>query len=376
MRPIVTLGVAALAAAFVLGAAPVPAQQPQGPIPPKPGAAVQKPPDSSIRVRVALVNTPVTVHDAQGELILDLAKTDFQVFDNGVEQGIESFDLSAEPLSVVLVFETSSRVASLLPAVQKSAIVFTQTVIGPSGDAAILGYNDTVDRLLPFTADRDQIEKTISRLQAGTSGARLHDALSNAVSLLRERPASRRRAIIVVSDSRDAGSVEKLGEVLREAQRSNVIIYAVGLSSTAAELRAPPKQSGPPQATPPGTFGQPPVPGTPQTPTSEQQARGGNIDLLALAEWAVQHAKDTVKDRPLEVAAAATGGTYQATFRERSIQGAIDAVGAEINAQYMLSYRPTGSEDPGYHHIKVNVNRPGLKVRTRPGYYLEAPTQQ
>jgi hypothetical protein len=38
----------------------------------------------------------------------------------------------------------------------------------------------------------------------------------------------------------------------------------------------------------------------------------------------------------------------------------------------MLSYRPTGTNTPGYHQIKVTVNQPGLKVRTRPGYFLEA----
>jgi VWFA-related protein len=316
------------------------------------------------------VNAPVAVHDAKGELVLDLEKKDFQVLDNGVTQNIETFDLGGEPLSAVLVFETSSRIAPLLPAVQKSAIVFTQTIVGPTGDAAVLGYNDDVDRLLPFTADHDRIEKTIANLKASTSGARLYDALSTAVGLLRDRPPSRRRVIIAVAEARDSGSEEKLGEVLREAQLSNIVIYGVGLSTTAAEWRSPPAQSGPIQATPPGTFGRPPLPGTAQTPTSEQQ-RDGNIDLLALAVWAVQHATDVVKDRPLEVATVATGGMYQSTFRDRSIEAAVDAFGGELNAQYTLSYRPTGSDAAGYHQIKVTVDRPGVKVRTRPGYYLE-----
>ncbi len=238
------------------------------------------------------------------------------MLDNGVVQNIESFDLGSEPLSAVLVFETSSQIAPLLPAVQKSAIVFTQTVIGPSGDAAVLGYNDAVEHLLPFTADRDKIEKTITNLKPGNSGARLYDALSTAVGLLRDRPPSRRRVIIVVAEARDSGSEEKLGAVLREAQLSNIVIYSVGLSTTAAALRSPPSQSGPIQATPPGTFGRPPIPGTAQTPTSEEQ-RSGNIDLLALAVWAVQHATAVVKDRPLEVATVATGGMYQSTFRDK-----------------------------------------------------------
>jgi len=259
----------------------------------------------------------------------------------------------------------------LLPAGQKSAIVFTQTVIGPSGDAAVLGYNNRVDKLLPFTADRDQIEKTIGTLQAITDGTRLYDALSTAVGLLRDRPPSRRRVIIVVGEARDSGSEEKLGEILREAQLSNIVIYTVGLSTTAAVLRAPAQQSGPPPATPPGTFGVPAPPGSVQTPTSAQN-QNGNIDLLALAEWTVRNATAVVKDRALEVATVATGGLYQSTFRDRTIENAIDTIGGELNSQYTLSYRPTKSDEPGYHKITVTVDRFGVKVRTRPGYYLGA----
>jgi VWFA-related protein len=355
---------------LLLTATALGAQQEHGPIPPRPGTPVQQAPENGIHVRVALVTTPVTVRNKQGELVLDLQKKDFHVFDNGVPQTIESFDLGGEPVSAALVFETSSRVAPLLPAIQKSAIVFTQTVVGQTGDAAVLGYNDQVDRLLPFTADHDRIEKTIAALKPGTSGARLYDAISVAVGLLRDRPAARRRAIVIVGEAVDTGSEEKLGAVLREAQLSNITTYSVGLSTTAAELRAEPSQSGPLQATPPGTFGRPPMPGMPQTPTTEQQ-RSGNINLLALSEWIVMHATAVVKDHPLEVAATATGGMYQPTFRDRSVEKAVDSIGGELHAQYALSYRPSGVDAAGYHKIKVKVDQPGLSVRTRPGYYLD-----
>src|ERR1700681_578849 len=159
-RSLVT-GVALLAAWAAFPTEAARAQGTQGPIAPKAVTTVQKAPDSSIRVRVALVNAPVAVADVKGELILDLQQKDFHVFDNGIEQTIESFDLGGEPLSAVLLFETSSNIAPLIPAVQKSGIVFTQTVVGPSGDAAVIGYSDRVERLLPFTADHDKIEKTI-----------------------------------------------------------------------------------------------------------------------------------------------------------------------------------------------------------------------
>jgi VWFA-related protein len=346
-------------------------QQTQGPITPKPDAPVQQPPAGTIRVRVAEVRAPVVVVDNKGEPVLDLEQKDFRVFDDGAAQTIVSFDLGDEPLSAVLVFETSARIAPLLSAVQKSAIVFTQTIVGPSGEAAVLSYDDTVNQLLPFSKDSDRIEKTIANLRPGNSGARLYRALSTAVGMLRDRPEGQRRAIVVVGEAADSGSEEKLGRVLREAQLANVVIYSVGLSPTSAGLRAQPTQSGPSPATPPGIMGGPPIPGTAQTPTSQQQY-GGNIDLMGLAEWAVRNATAVVKDRPLEVAATATGGTYEATFKEHTIEKAVDAIGGELNSQYMLSYHPTGVDTAGYHQIRVTVDRPGMKVRTRPGYYLES----
>jgi VWFA-related protein len=362
--------VATLAAGMVFFAHSAQPQGTQGSIAPKPGTTIQQPPEGTLRVRVALVNAPVVVSDAKGELVLDLQKKDFHVLDNGVDQAIESLDLGGERLSAVLVFETSSRIAPLLPGVQKTGILFTQTVIGASGEAAVLSYDDSIGRLLPFTSDHDSVEKTISTLKPSTSGARLYDALAEAVAMLRQRPTERRRAIIVIGEARDTGSEEKLGEVLRQAQLANVMIYSVGLSPTAAALRSEPSQAAPLQTTPPGTFGGPPIPGTAQTPTSQQQY-GGNIDLLALAEWAVRNAAAVVKDRPLEIASVATGGSYQSVVRDRTLEKAVDSIGGELNSQYLLSYRPTGTDAEGYHQIKVTVDRPGVKVRTRPGYYLE-----
>jgi VWFA-related protein len=360
-----------LIAILIFCATPFRAQQTQGPISPKPGTPVQQSPEGRIRVRVSLVNAPVVVVDAKGEPLLDLQQKDFHISDDGTEQTIESFDLGGEPVAAVFVFETSSRIQTLLPAVQKSAIIFTQTVVGPTGEAAVLSYDSTVNTLLPFSMDGDKIEKTIANLKPGDSGAHLYDALSSAVGLLRDGPKGMRRAIVVVGEASDYGSEQKLGRVLREAQLANIVIYSVGLSETSASMRAPATQTAPPTGTPPGIFGGPSFPGTAQTPTSQQQY-GGNIDLLGLAEWAVRNATAVVKDRPLEVAATATGGTYESVFRDSKIENAIDRIGGELNSQYMLSYRPTSSDNAGYHQIKVTVDRPGVKVRTRPGYYLEA----
>jgi VWFA-related protein len=358
------------------------AQVPSGPIPPKPGMDVQQAPKDmpKVKVQVALVNTPVTVRDSRGEMVHNLEARDFQITDNGVAQQISHFDMGGDPISLVILVESSSRIEALLPQMRKTGILFTQTVIGPNGEAAVVGFNDSVDKLQDFTTNGDLIENTIAHLGEGTSGSKLYDAMAVGVEMLSGRPEAtpdkpgRRRVMMILSEATDAGSDAKLGEVLRNAQLANVTIYSVGLSTTRAELQAKPKDTRP-QLTPPGTFPLPPQPGTPQTPTSEAN-RYGNIDILAAAVWAVHHVHNQIKDHALEVATAATGGAHLPTFKDRSIEKAIDEIGGELHSQYAISYTPTVADVPGYHEIKVNVVRndaKNLKVRARPGYYLSVP---
>ena len=116
------------------------------------------------------------------------------------------------------------------------------------------------------------------------------------------------------------------------------------------------------------------MPGTVQTPTTEAARYGyGNVNVMDAVVWAVSHVKDQVKGNPLELATAGTGGAHLATFKDRSIQNAIDEIGGELHSQYTIGYSPTGSDAAGYHEIKVQVNRKDLKVRARPGYYIAAP---
>jgi VWFA-related protein len=372
-----------LALLLALAGAPTRAQAPSGPLTPKPGAEVQQPPkntQSKLRVQVALVNTPVTVRNSRGEMVHDLDAKDFQITDNGAPQQISHFDLGGDPISMVILVETSSRIEPLLPAMSKTGILFTQTVMGPSGEAAVVGFNDSVDKLQEFTTNSDAIENTIARLKLGTSGSKLYDAMTVGVEMLTGRQQAtpekpgRRRVLMIMSEATDQGSSAQLGEVLRQAQLANVTIYSVGLSTTNAELRSKPKDTRP-EMTPPGTFGLPPFPGSVQTPNSEDN-RSGNIDLMAAAVWAVQHIHDAVKANALEVATTATGGAHLAAFKDRSIEKCIDEIGGELHAQYTISYTPTDADVPGYHEIKVNVLRKdakNLKIRARPGYYLASP---
>ena len=221
-------------------------QAPTGPIAQQPGTTVQQAPQQTkIVTQVSLVNTPATVRDSRGQMVDTLDAKDFQITDNGVSQKITHFDLGGDPLSLVFLVETSSRIAPLLPQLNKVGIVLTETVMGPNGEAAVVGFNDSVDKLQDFTTSHDAVEKVFTKLNTVTRGSKLYDAMAVGVEMLSGRPLptaetpGRRRVMLILSEATDVGSETKLGAVLRQAQLSNVTIYSVGLSTTMAELKAP-----------------------------------------------------------------------------------------------------------------------------------------
>jgi VWFA-related protein len=363
-----------LAYLFVLAAViPTLGQAPSSPGVNQPAGPVQQAPETRIKARVSLVNTPVTVVNSKGELVSDLEAKDFRVADNGVPQKITHFDLGRPPLSLVILIETSSRIESLLPEIRRTGIVFTNTVMGPEDEAAVVGFNDSVDNLEDFTTDHDRIQNTISTLKAGSEGSRLFDAMTIALEILsrlRSQPTSdsreRQRVMLIMSEGIDAGSETRLGAVLWQAQRSNVSVYSVGISTALAAWKASPKEIRP-HLTPPGVFPQPGMPGTVQIPETEAIRYGyGNL-LNFLPNIKNQFAN------PLETAASGTGGQFIATFKGKSMEEAVDQIGAELHGQYSLTYEHVGTSETGYHEIKVRVDRKGLKVRARPGYYIAPP---
>lgn len=364
------------------------AQAPEGPMQPQPGTKIQPTPPEAlakITARVTLVNTPVTVRDSTGAMIHDLEQQDFVVTDNGVPQEITHFEIGGDSISVVILVETSDRVDPFLPQLRKIGILFSEQVMGPNAEAAVIGFDDSVNVLQGFTRSHDSIESAFASLKTGYSGLHLFDAMNAGVEMLtgrrmptRETPVPGRRVLLILSESLDNGSAARLGEILRRAQLENITIFTVGLSTTRSELQSKPRDNAPSPIAPPGISDIPAPPGTVPIPGAGHPEGG---DLIALAQVLVEHTKSAATKHSLEVGAAATGGAYYSTYRGRSIQSAIDEIGGELHSQYFISYSPKprsddAVQDYGYHQISVSIvpaKAQGKKISTRPGYYVPQP---
>jgi hypothetical protein len=115
----------------------------------------------------------------------------------------------------------------------------------------------------------------------------------------------------------------------------------------------------------------PPLPGgNVRSGTSDIQ-QGLGTNALNIVPPLYHSIHDLFKKTPAESLTLLTGGREYSFARQRALEDAISDIGKDLNSQYILSYTPTQKtkEEPGYHNIRVLVNRPGLIIRTRSGYW-------
>lgn len=317
-----------------------------------------------IRTRVNEVIVPVTVTNKSGNLILDLSQKDFHVFDGGIEQSITTWDLGGDPLAVALVIDTSTRIKAMAPEIHRMSSIFTETVMALNGEAAVITYDSETIVRQNFTQDHDAVGKAIAGVKFEVPENKLYDAMTRAVELLAAQPSTYRRIMLVIGESQDNESKSNLGQVVRDAAHANISIYAVGTSSVAADIRGGNKGVTPLK-----------IPGLPPITTGQCIDNRGNpcYDLVTPAVWLLERGTNEIKSHQLEIAAAATGGIHYRAFRDDTIAVALDRIGSELHAQYILTYSPANESLVGFNEIKVTVPRPKLTVRTRPGYYVLSP---
>ena len=339
---------------------PVAHDMPKPPSPSEEGVA-------RIRVMSNLVTAPVTVLDSSGEFVYDLEEKDFQIIDNGVPQRIEGFETETRRLAAAIVIQVSDSVTPLLDQVRRLGPVFSDLMLGPNGQAAVVLFDDKIRVAQDFSNAGQQLGLTLSKVVGGGGKGRLNDALSRAVAMLEKRPKAERRVIIAFSDGFDSGSETDKDEVVRRATAAEVSIY--GLRFNPAEALLEKKPQAPPQSPLDTNVTRPLPPGVPPTPTNSENTYGTPIPIVPIMVATGEIIRSTLASSTLEYYAGYTGGVFYSHWSKKALEEQLTKIASEINSQYELAYVPDTLAQPGFHRIEVQVRRPGVKVRTRAGYF-------
>lgn len=322
----------------------------------------------TFRTSVKYISVPVTVLSKDHGYVSGLESKDFRLFDNGRVQPVEQ-DIATHPISLVVAIQASAGIEGMLPKINKIGSLLDSLVVGETGEAAVLKFDHRIEVLQDFTNDSTKITQAVQKIKPGSTTARLNDSILEGIRLLRNKPAGRRRVILLISETRDRGSESKSREVLVEAQFKDVIIYTVNISRFMATwTRKTPDTPRPPSIPAAASHG---LAGGSMNPNMQMQNSGyanGNL-LLGFAE-AFRQAKAIFFDNPAEAYTKWTGGREYSFATEGALERAISDLGNELHSQYLLSYRVPPDVEGGYHEIEVKVMRPDLEVRSRPGYWI------
>jgi VWFA-related protein len=271
--------------------------------------------DDVIRTTTENVVLSVTVTDQTGQYVKGLKKSDFKIFENGIEvpaSAVVSFDLQEAPYAAVVLLDSSGSMETRFSLARSAAIRFLDG-LRAEDVAAVYRFDTTVERVQEFSGGRDLAPTAYAIRAKGMTT--LNDAIVQAAKVLADRP-EKRRAIVILSDGMDTSSKASSDKAADKALEVGASIFAVDMSSL-------------------------------ETPGYIK--RQSAMSLKGFADK--------------------TGGRFVATPGGQALRDAFTGIAAELGHQYTISYRPQNTvRDGKWRTIEVKVKREGLDVRTRKGY--------
>jgi VWFA-related protein len=297
------------------------------------------PPQSSqvIQRSANVVKLVATVMDRRHKFVTDLGESDFKVFEDGRPQSPTLFFRQTDlPLRIGMLLDTSNSIRERLHFEKDAAIDFLYNAIRRGKDQAFLMTFDNEPEIIQdYTGDLDLLSSVIQQQNAG-GGTALNDAIYMASQKLEHAPPPTgadqnqdiRRVLVLISDGDDNLSDRALSDAIEMADKASVSIYSISTNNDWVSL---------------------------DTPTPEK---------LLLTEG----------DKVLAQFSDETGGRAFFPYRIDDLSQSFLDIGNELRSQYLIGYPPPyGQPDGQFHTIDVKVERKGMIVRTRKGYYAVAP---
>jgi len=298
----------------VLGGALASAQNslPQNPPPP---STLKEGDVPVFKAGTQLVDLHVSVLDKSGKLITDVPEAAFKVYENGIEQPVKLFRREDVPVSMGIIIDNSGSMRDKRVKVAAASLALVKAS-NPQDEEFIVDFNDDAYLDQPLTSEIKKLEAALDRLDS-RGGTAMRDAIGMSIDYVKDKGKKDKKVLLVVTDGNDNTSNESLEQLVRKAQRSEVLVYCIGLLSE----------------------------------EEPREARNAKRALRALAE--------------------ASGGMDYYPKDLAEVERITPQVAHEIRNQYLLAYSPTNPNlDGTYRKIEVKVKGYGNPtVRARSGYY-------
>ncbi|MGE0103758.1 MAG: VWA domain-containing protein [Blastocatellales bacterium] len=341
--------------------------------------------DGTIRLDTTLVSVPVSVLDRDGRFVPFLKKADFQIFEDGTKQDIESFESVEVPFNVVLMLDTSNSTRFRLEDIQGAAYAFVGQ-LRPDDRVMVVSFDSQYRINCDFTSDRYELREAIYGTRPGGS-TKLYEAMDMVVQRLEEMQG--RKAIVIFTDGVDTSSNKRRAtaeSTLEMIEESGALVYPIRYD-TEESVRGGASRGG----TIPGI---PPIINIPW-PSPRRTPRNGRLprwpfDNLIFNQVSGQFPGQWPQGRIpgtgggdyaagavyLQELADRSGGRLYYAEDLRNVSSAFTQIAEELRHQYVIGYYPTNAEKDGtYRSVKVRVREAGLVVRARKGYRAVAETQ-
>ena len=186
--------------------------------------AAQQP---TFRSSTQVVSLFATVLDGQNRLVPDLTQDDFQILDNDKPQQLTVFQSETQPITVVVMLDTSGSMTGSIQLLKAAAEQFIVRLL-PEDKGAVGAFNDKIELSAQFSNDRDQLITEVRDLDFG-NGTRLFDGIAEGLNQL--QGVDGRKVVLVFTDGDDTSSRVGRGTVMDRARAEEVMIYAIGLQS-------------------------------------------------------------------------------------------------------------------------------------------------
>jgi len=265
-----------------------------------------------------LVVVHASVLDSKGKLITNLPESAFKVQENGVDQTIRLFRREDIPVSMGIIVDNSGSMRDKQSKVAAAALELIRAS-NPQDEVFVVNFNDDYYLDQPFTNDIKKLEAALEQYKT-RGGTAMRDAVSASIDYMKDKAKKDKKVLVIVTDGNDNTSTLSLEELVRKAQQSGILIYAIGI-------------------------------------LSEEEPREAKKAQRALKELTV-----------------ASGGLSYYPKDLAEVEKITPEVAHEIRNQYTIAYRPSNDAlDGTFRRISVTVNSSGKPtVRTRNGYYATA----